>query len=479
MTIYGIIQKAAENWGDQPAVYDEYGSLSFIELNNEVNLLKIKLQQLGVSDGNSIGVVAKNSRQFIIGIFAGLGCGASVMPLSHQMKKSEIESVVKEAGLHFVMEEGSGTSLLLNVETEISMSIGFFRFSEIVKERKNRFAPHINNPAFIRFTSGTTGKSKGVVISHEAVAERIQAANKALNLGPDDRVIWVLPMAYHFMVSIVLYINFGAAIVIVKDFMAKTIIECTNRFKGTLLYASPMHIRMLAGDSSGISLPSLKMVISTSAGISTEACVAFKNRFGIDVSQAYGIIEIGLPIINYTKSEEHPEAVGNALPDYQVEILDGENNILPFGEIGKLAIKGPGMFDGYLTPPQKREDVLNDGWFMTGDLASKTVQGLITVEGREKSMINVSGNKVFPEEVEAVLNAHIAVQISQIAGNTHPVMGEIVEASIVLKPGHEATAEELIAWCRKHLSTYKVPQVIHFVSSIALTGSGKILRYKK
>ncbi|HSZ25573.1 MAG TPA: hypothetical protein VK766_07650, partial [Cytophagaceae bacterium] len=90
-----------------------------------------------------------------------------------------------------------------------------------------------------------------------------------------------------------------------------------------------------------------------------------------------------------------------------------------------------------------------------------------------------SGNKVFPEEVEAVLNAHIAVQISQIAGNTHPVMGEIVEASIVLKPGHEATAEELIAWCRKHLSTYKVPQVIHFVSSIALTGSGKILRYKK
>jgi long-chain acyl-CoA synthetase len=477
MTIYDIIQKAAVQWGDKPAIYDEYGTLSFSELDTEIKQLVLKLKTFGVKEGNAIGVMARNSRQFIIGIFAGLGCGAVVMPLSHQMKKSEIEQIITEAGLHFIIDDKSILQPPLATQEEIPMRIGSFRFAKTNIDNTNRFAPHIKHPAFIRFTSGTTGKSKGVIVSHQAVMERIQAANKALKLGPGDTVVWVLPMAYHFMVSIVLYINYGAAIAITKDFLARTIIDYTNKFNATLLYASPMHIRMLAGDTSGASLSSLKTVISTSAGIPLEACISFKERYGIDVSQAYGIIEIGLPIINHKKSAEHPEAVGQALPDYQVEILDEENTILPFGKIGKLAIKGPGMFDGYLTPPRKKEEILNQGWFMTGDLASKTESGLITIEGREKSMINVSGNKVFPEEVEAVLNAHTSVKISKIFGNKHPLMGEIVEANVVLKQDTEPTPDELMTWCRQRLSAYKVPQVIHFVPSIEMTGSGKIIRH--
>lgn len=476
MNIFSIIHQAANKWGDKVAIYDEYGTLSFSALEKEVDQLTSKLKSLGVAEGNSIGVMARNSRQFIIGIFAGLGCGAVVMPLSHQMRKLEIEQIISEAELHFLIDDKSGQPPLEKVKEELDMTIGSFRFSETSIEKTKPFAPHINNPAFIRFTSGTTGKSKGVVVSHKAVFERIEAANKALNLGSSDTVVWVLPMAYHFMVSIVLYINCGTAIAITKDFLAKTILEYTTKFNGTLLYASPMHIRMLAGDKSDISLSTLKTVISTSAGISLDACLAFKDRFGIDVSQAYGIIEIGLPIINHKKSADHPEAVGQALPDYQVELLDEENNILPFGKIGKLAIKGPGMFDGYLTPPKRKEEILNDGWFMTGDLASKTASGLITIEGREKSMINVSGNKVFPEEVEAVLNAHSAVEISKIIGNKHPLMGEIVEANVVLKPNNEATADLLITWCRQRLSAYKIPQVIRFVDSIEMTGSGKVKR---
>ncbi len=478
MNIYEIIQKAALQWGDRPAIYDEYGSLTFKELEKEVDQLAGRLKALGVSDGNAIGVMARNSRQFIIGIFAGLGAGATVMPLSHQMRRSEIEQIVAEAGLHFLIDDKSAPFQPLESKEELPMSIGAFRFAETGAGTTDRFAPHIQHPAFIRFTSGTTGRSKGVVVSHQSVLERIEAANKALQLGPGDTVVWVLPMAYHFMVSIVLYIHYGAAIAIVKDFMAKTIMEYTNKCHGTLLYASPMHIRMLAGDSTGVMLPSLRTVISTSAGVSLEACLAFKDRFGIDVSQAYGIIEIGLPIINHTKSAEHPDAVGHALPDYEVEILDEANNILPVGEVGKLAIKGPGMFDGYLTPPRKREEILNAGWFMTGDLASKTRSGLVKVEGREKSMINVSGNKVFPEEVETVLNAHQAVALSKIFGNKHPLMGEIVEAKVVLRENHTATADELITWCRQRLSAYKVPQIIHFVKEIEMTGSGKVVRHE-
>jgi len=129
-----------------------------------------------------------------------------------------------------------------------------------------------------------------------------------------------------------------------------------------------------------------------------------------------------------------------------------------------------------LTPPQTREEVLNEGWFMTGDLASKTTCGLIKVEGREKSMINVSGNKVFPEEVEGVLNMHPAVELSKITGTQHTLMGEVVVAHVVLLPECYPTTDELMTWCRKQLSAFKVPQVIHFVSAIALTGSGKVVR---
>jgi len=477
MNLYDILHHSSQKWGNNVAIYDEYGTMSFLDLKTEVAEMVVQLQNLGVSNGEAIGVIAKNSRQFIIGIFAGLGCGAVVMPLSHQMKKSEIEQVIRETGLHYIIDDKSSKPPIENIKSEISLRIGSFRFAETGLPKNLPFASHVNNPAFIRFTSGTTGKSKGVIVSHESVYKRIEAANKALNLDNDDVVVWVLPMAYHFMVSIVLYLHFGTAIAITKDFLAKTIVEYTNKFKGTLLYASPMHIRMLSGDSTGVNLPSLKTVISTSAGISGEACYAFKERFGIDVSQAYGIIEIGLPIINYSKSSEHPDAVGHALPDYQVEILDEHNTILPAGKIGKLAIKGPGMFDGYLSPPQTRDEILNEGWFMTGDFASKTTFGLIKVEGREKAMINVSGNKVFPEEVEAVLNAHDAVEISKIFGNKHPLMGEIVEANVVLKSERYPTSEELMTWCRQRLSAYKVPQVIHFVSSIAMTGSGKVVRY--
>jgi len=476
MNLYEIIHHSSSQWGDRPAVYDEYGMLTFRELEEEIEQLTASLKAHGVRKGNAIGVMARNSRQFIIGIFAGLGCEATVMPLSHQMKRSEIEQIVQEAGLHFLIDDKSSL-FFLAPKAELPMKIGAFRFAETGVPQNGTFAPHILNPAFVRFTSGTTGKSKGVVVSHESVLERIQAANKALQLGSEDTVVWVLPMAYHFMVSIVLYIYYGTAIAIVKDFMAKTILEYANSCKGTLLYASPMHIRMLASDQSGVSMPTMKTVISTSAGVSLEACVAFKERFGIDVSQAYGIIEIGLPIINQKKSTEYPEAVGHALPDYQVEILDENNILLPPGYIGRLAIKGPGMFDGYLTPPRTKEEILNEGWFMTGDLASKTDTGLIKVEGREKSMINVSGNKVFPEEVENVLNMHEAVAQSKIFGNKHVLMGEIVEAKVVLNPGVEVTPEVLIAWCRQRLSTYKVPQVIHFVSEIETTGSGKIVRH--
>lgn len=471
---YTVLENANTNWPNHPAIHDEYGTMTFGELFQQSETLKKELLARGVGERMAVGVMARNGRNFIAAIFAVVGCGATVMPMSHQLKKAEIDQMLKDAQLHFLMDDMTSIEPLASTDI-IPLTRGNFRFSKTAHTAP--FAPHVENPAFMRFTSGTTGKAKGVIISHQSAIERIEGANKRLGLDTNDTVIWVLPIAYHFVVSILLYVRYGTAIAIAKDFLPKSIVDSTNEHNGTLLYASPMQIRLLANSTEADMMPTLKTVISTSAAISPDVCEEFEQKFGIPVSQAYGIIEIGLPIINATKSSTHPEAVGYALPDYTVDILDDNNVPVSNGTIGHLAIKGPGMFDAYLQPPMKREEILINGYFLTADFASKSDDGLIKVEGREKSMINVSGNKVFPEEVEGILESIPEIQQARITGVPHPLMGQIVQAELVLEKDTEIDIEEVLTYCRKRLSTFKVPQRVLIVEELPMTGSGKVKRF--
>lgn len=475
--VYEILKDAAKQWPNHVAVHDEHGSMTFNELSAEAGDLRNQLIGLGIKEGMGIGVMAANGRNFIIGIFAAVGTGAAVMPMSPQLKKAEIDDILQDAKLHAIIDDRTASQPRDTIDTVIPVKNGSFRFGFTGVDESVAFAAFVHEPAFIRFTSGTTGKSKGVIVSHQSVLDRINGANNGLKLGPGDTVIWVLPMAYHFMVSIILYVKFGAAIAVAKDFLAKNIIEITNQHNGTLLYASPVQIRLLANDTGTEQMPSLKNVISTSAAISVDVCKAFKERFDTDVSQAYGIIEIGLPILNYTKSAEHPEAVGYAQPGYTVDVLDENNTPVPTGSIGNLGIKGPGMFDAYLLPPTLSKDVLKNGYFLTADYASKTEDGLIKVEGRSKSVINISGMKIFPEEVEAVLETIPEIKLARISSSPHPLLGQIIEAEVVLEEGKTIDVEDILTYCKKRLSAFKAPQRLKIVESLPMTGSGKLQRH--
>lgn len=478
MKVPELLSLAAKKRPDHIAVYDEEGEISYSQLYNEVQITAQRLHQAGIKAGTCVGVMGQNSRHFIIMVFAVMECGAVVMPVSNQVSQHELENSINVAGLSALLDDQSNERYMQAnridfVCEEKKWKLFFTPHNEI----DSPFAPHVAFPALIRFTSGTTGTSKGVILSHQTILERTEAANKILKLNQNDKVVWVLSMAYHFVVSIILYLRYGSAIIICNEFMADAIIEKTNKYGGTFLYASPMHFRLLSGDTTSRMMPTLTKVISTSIAISKEQCEKFKARFNITVSQAYGIIEIGLPIINFEKSDEYPDAVGYALPDYSVEILDDAGTILPFGKIGHLAIKGPGMLDGYLNPPAPRDQILKKGWFFTGDLASKTPDGLIHIEGRIKSMINVSGNKVFPEEVETVLNTHPGIEESKVSGYTHPLLGECVKAEVVLRRNAAPPdTETLRQFCRQHLSSYKIPQQFIFVEVLPKTDSGKLKR---
>ncbi len=458
-SVYQIIEKSAASWPNNVAIVDSRGSLTYSQLQKQIEVLKSRLQSGGIKPGMGVGVMGQNSREFITTAFAVLGCGACVMPMSQQLRKNEVETIVDRAGLHAIIDETDDWKP---------------SFTQVTLDK--RFADLVEDPAFVRFTSGTTGTSKGVVISGKSVLERIDAANKALLLNSEDVVIWVLPMSFHFIVSIVLYLHVGATIAICADFTAESILDCCIENDGTMLYASPMHVKLLANDQSQKEMPSMKTVISTSSGVSLKDCMAFKERFDIPITQAYGIIEVGLPLINTIENTNNPDAIGHALPDFEVEILNEQLEVRKAGEIGQLAMKGPGMFSAYLSPAKTKEEVLHNGWFLTGDLAIKDADGLVKITGRQNSVINVSGNKVFPEEVEHILNSNRAVKISKVYGTKHALLGEVVQADVVIKEGMEVDQEELHAYCAERLSIFKVPKRFEFVSSLKMTNSGKVSR---
>lgn len=474
-SVYELVEQAAQTWPDRVALVDEHGSLTFAALRDEVRALRDQLRALGLGPRQGLGVLARNGRSFVISVFAGLGCGAVVMPLFHQLRRAELLDQIAQSPLHAVLDDRVREQMLTLPSSTISCPWGDLRWTRLATDPAAPFVPHIEDAAFVRFTSGTTGRSKGVAIGHRAVLERTAAAREALALGPDDTVVWVLPMAYHFIVSVMMYVRYGVRIACCPDVFAEGILDVGVREDATLLYASPLHVRMLAGDRSGRSIPRLRSVISTSSGLPADAAVAFEARFGVPVRQVYGIIEVGIPIGDLG-DDPQPGSVGRALPGYRVAVLDDDHRELPHGVAGNLAIAGAGMFDGYLDPPRLTAEVLEAGWFMTGDLAVMDETGRITISGRRKSMINVAGHKVFPEEIEALLDATPGVAASRVFGVPHATLGEVTHAEVVPEPGAELDPEALRRLCQERLSAHKVPQRIVVTAAIPMTRSGKVRR---
>jgi acyl-CoA synthetase (AMP-forming)/AMP-acid ligase II len=476
INVYSTLQDSAKKRPNNLAVSDEYGQISFSELAEQTEILKKYLLTQGIQSGMAVGIITRNSRYFIMALYAGVGCNALVMPISYSQKSNEIQDAVVEAQLHVLITDSYESASYGENISEIKLFDQLLFISHTKRDKKMPTADFIKDAAFMRFTSGTTGKAKGVIISHAAVLERIEAANQVLKLDEQDRVVWVLPMAYHFIVSIVLYVRYGTGIIINNNFLADSIIQSINKYRGTFLYAAPMHIKLLAANKTDTNLPTLKKVISTTTAIAADVCHAFEKKYNLPVSQAYGIIEIGLPIINFRSSKQYPEAVGYALPGYQVEILDDDFNPVKDETSGHLAVRGPGMFSGYLSPPTTREDVLRMGWFMTGDYAVRKSDGLLVIKGRAKNLINVSGNKVFPDEVEEVMNSYTGIVRSKAFGKIHPLLGEVVAVNIVAEKDKIIDPEELRIYCKQKLSDFKLPQFITIVDDIEMTDSGKIKR---
>jgi len=470
----GVFRQTARLRPTRPAVLGPADALSYAGLDDLIDRFAAKFSWAGVGPGACVGVHAPSGAAYIAATYAAWRCGACAVPVPAELAAPEKDRILRSVAIDFVVSPPKTAGFLAGHRTgdavELPHALAAYPVRRL-REPPPGFAAL--NPAFVRFTSGTTSAAKGVVLSHETIRDRVRAANEVLHVGPDDRVVWLLSMAYHFAVTVVGYLSHGAAVILPANNFADAILAAARAHRGTMIYGSPAHYGWLAAAPSAAPLPDLRLAVSTTAPLGRETGERFRERFGVPLTQALGVIEVGLPFINTEFAAERCDAVGRVLPAYELRLTDAG-----VGDGLKLiALRGPGLVDAYYDPWRPRAEVAPDGWFTTGDVAEVLPDGCVVLRGRVTDVINVLGMKFFPQEVEAVLAAHPAVESACVSARPDPRMGEAVHAAVVLRPGcgNPPSATSLVEWCRGRLASAKVPQRVEFVAALPRTASGKVL----
>lgn len=471
-----LFRQTAQHQPDHLAVIrsEPHASISYRELDEAIQAASEQLSAAGLQKGECVGLHYPSSLEYIICNYAVWRCGGCVVPIPVELAADEKGEICRQIRLDYVITQKRAAEFILPFRQNGGCNL--LTNATIIPIRSPREHPlgfQEINAAFIRFTSGTTGSSKGIVLSHESIYERICAANDVLEIGPSDRVLWVLSMSYHFTVSIVAYLTLGATIVLPADHFAEGILTAIKGSAATLLYASPMHYALLAEFPQAAPQKSLRLAISTTSSLERGVAMAFQDRFELPISQALGIIEVGLPCINVGLSAQRWDSVGRVLPAYELQLEDSELG----PDAKEVLFRGPGFLDAYYAPWQARRQILHDGWFRTGDVGSLDENGCLILRGRSKEIISVMGMKFFPQEVETVLASHPDVAGVSVFARRHSRLGEAAHASVVPKRGlKEGDLEaRLRQYCRQHLASYKVPERIELVQSLPRTASGKVL----
>ena len=478
MNLADLLHASAERYAARRALTDVRSgrSLSYGQLAREAQRVAAFLKAQGVETGQRIGLLAPNDLAYVPAAFGLLAAGGCLVPLASNLTPTEIAEIVREVQLNGCLAwpgadapPGAGHAVLEGGEC------ANFTFAWLDRDARSPDEFYSLDPAFIRFTSGTTARSKGVVLSHAATAARVEASDRVLRFSEEDRILWVLPLAYHFAVTIVAYVRAGAHILLCPDTLPKAMVDAIRRLTPSVLYAAPLHFERMANLGPSERLSSIRVTLSTAAPISPAVMERFESVYGVPVGQAYGIIEAGLPCINLGTEGLPVTSVGRPVPGYDIAVLADDGTRLPPDQLGEIGVRGDGLFSAYYAPWRRRELIMSNGWFLTGDLGLLDKAGALHLKGRKKTVIFVAGLKFFPEEVEDCINQFPGVKESRVFSRPHARVGEVPCAEVVLDPRH-SDLEALKAHCARVLSTYKVPVEFTVVDAVPRTPSGKIRR---
>ncbi|MBV9878664.1 MAG: acyl--CoA ligase [Verrucomicrobia bacterium] len=453
--IIDLIRKQAELQPDHVAFacVDSNERITYGDLLQRVNAVADWLQARGCRRFDRCGLYCPEGPECLINALGILAAGLAVAPISITVPPKELDRAIGAAGLHWLL---GGDKKLVR-----------FPFAGFVDNQEDR-EYRATNPAYIRFTSGSTGPRKGVLLGHNTILDRLATADAILRINPNDRVWFRLPMADHFVVSILLYLSRGATVLTTRSEEPEVLSELVSEFRPTVIYGSPESYSVLVEKLSG-DLATVRLAICTTTLLSPKTRNAFQSRFGRPLNPALGIIEVGLVTINQT--EDKPDSIGTAMPGYQVTLLD-ENGakVLP-GKPGELHVNGLGLLDAYLAPWRPRGEILGTDGYATGDFATTDEHGYLRLVGRSKNQLEVKGLHFFCEELEQIINSYPGVQESVvfIDPSTRALSAAIVSQT--------DSFEDLTDFLRKRLDPRQVPVSFRRVAELPRTPNGKLLRH--
>ena len=468
-----ILSNSAALWPNHNAVIDPTRSCTYMELFKASEAFAETLKALNVTPGSIVGIETSTAADFLSALFGTLYAWCVAIPVAPNLSQSERLRLLSESSVNWLAQATS-----LGASHKYGHQV-FATDLEIIPVKISTESPIFKlfpDAALMRHTSGTTARSKGVVLSHSAVLERAKVSQELLGLSTADRLLAPLSISYHFIASALACLRAGATLLDCASLTAPEVLSFGAACGATLIYAAPSHYDLIVRSTNGGDIPTLKSAVSTSALLAGKTAERFTERFGARLSQVYGIIEVGLPIWNQLESI-NPSALGLCRAPYQSLVVDELGAPVAAGEIGELIIRGPGLFSGYFFGNNAGSPHKRDQWFYTGDLVVQDELGVILYRGRKKSVINLSGNKIFPEEVEEVLKTAPEISAARVIAERDPSTGDFLIAEVVIK---ESAIPNIDAWrrlCLSELSSYKVPFEFRIVSELPTTGSGKIVRY--
>ncbi len=446
------------------------------------------LAGLGVVKGDRVAVQVEKSPENVFLYLACLRAGAALLPLNTAYQKAELqyflsdaeprvfvcrpksESAAKEiaatAGVPHVLTLGRGGDGSL-AEKAIGQSESF-----------ETVAAESEDLAAILYTSGTTGRAKGAMMSHSNLGANAQTLHQVWGFGPDDVLLHALPIFHThglFVATNCVLLN-GTGMLFLEKFDADTVIRLLPR--ATVFMGVPtFYVRLLAHPGfTAESCAGMRLFVSGSAPLLVETFEEFKARTGHTILERYGMTETGMNTSNPLEGERIAGTVGPPLPDVEARVADDNGNVLPTGEIGVLEVRGPNVFSGYWRMPEKTaEEFRADGFFITGDVAKIDHRGYVHIVGRAKDLIISGGFNVYPKEIETHIDAIEGIDESAVIGLPHPDFGEAVAAVATLKAGSPAlTPESVIDRLKGELANFKVPKQVFFVDELPRNAMGKV-----
>ena len=470
---------------DRPALVSRGKVTTYGRLRDQVARMRGCLVARGVAPGDRVAIMAANNWYFVSAYLAVLGVGAIAVPLNPQSPPPEIEHELRVVGARLTLVGPSGRQVVTAVDAaalpgyEGSVGVGDLLDGEP--------SPLVDrgpdDVAVLLFTSGTAGAPRAAMLTHGNLTGNIAQilANPERPEGVDEVALCVLPLFHVFGLNALLGVTLhvGGTVVLVERFDPHSTLEAVAEHGVTVLTGVPTMWAGWAGlrDATPDAMATVRLAVSGAAALDPRVRRAVRERFGIDLTEGYGLTEAS-PVVTSGLGHDAPDgSIGVPLPGVSVRLVDTEGEDALVGDPGEIWVKGPNVFPGYWHDDEATQAALTaDGWLRTGDIAVVDDDGFLSLVDRAKDVIIVSGFNVFPAEVEDVLARHPAVEAAAVVGVPHPHSGEAVKAFVVVADGAQVDDNALIDHTGLYLARYKCPSTITFVDALPQGATGKVLR---